>query len=276
MAILSSLHVHSIFCDGKDNPIDIVGRAISIGFKEIGFSSHNHTGYSFDTCGIREDKVEEYFCTISHLKDMYKGRISVFTGLEMESRTKGEVRPKFDSRLDYSIGSVHIFRAESGFYSVDDTPEEWIRAKKAFNDDTLSLIESYLEELTSYAEDSPFDIVGHFDLYTKFNEKCNLFDENDPLYKSLALSYLDRIAKTGKIFEVNTGAMSRGWKTIPYPASFLLERILELKSPIIVTSDSHSVDTLDYGYEETRNMLLGMGFKMQRRLTDNGWVDINL
>ncbi len=273
---LSSLHTHNTFCDGKNTIREMIESAVSLGFAAIGISSHAYTGCPFDVCGIKKDRREEYMNTVLALKEEYRGRINVFLGLELESRVLGEKRPQLDSRLDYTIGSVHLFRKNGRFYSVDNTPEEWEDALAAFGGDHLALIESYLEELASFAEESPFDIVGHYDLYTKFNEKRHLFDEESPGYKSLAVKYLDRIIDTGKIIEVNTGAMSRGWKSVPYPAFFLLERMHERGARVTLNSDSHAVDTLAYGFESALRLLREAGFTKETILTPSGWKEINL
>ena len=40
MNTLQNLHQHSIFCDGKNTPEEVVQEAIAKGFGAIGFSSH--------------------------------------------------------------------------------------------------------------------------------------------------------------------------------------------------------------------------------------------
>ena len=254
----------------------MIDEAVRLGFPSIGISSHAYTGYPFDECGIKKEKVEEYFSTVLSLKEEYRGRINVFLGLELESRVMGEKRPGIEPRLDYTIGSVHLFRKVGRFISVDNTPAEWEEALALYNGDTLSLIESYLEELVSFAEESPFDIVGHYDLYTKFNGKKALFDEDDPLYRALALKYLDRIAETGKIVEINTGAMSRGWRSVPYPAFFILEHMRKKNVPVIINSDAHSASALAFGYDTARSLALDAGYTSQYVLTPSGWKQSRL
>lgn len=272
----SSLHTHNTFCDGRNTPREMIEKAVELGFQSIGISSHAHTGYPFDVCGIRKEEEENYYSTILSLKDEYRDRIDVFLALELESRVYKETRPIIDDRLDYTIGSVHLFRKDGKFYSVDNTIDEWKSALKAFDNAPLLLVENYLEELTLFSEDSPFDIVGHYDLYTKFNEKEKLIDEDDREYRELAIKYLDRIIKTGKIIEVNTGAMSRGWRTTPYPSFFLLKHMKEKGARITINSDSHSTETLSYGYETALSLLKEAGFEKETVLTKKGWKEIPL
>lgn len=273
---MTTLHTHNTFCDGRNTVREMIDEAVRLALPSIGISSHAYTGYPFDECGIKKERVEEYFNTVLSLREEYRGRINVFLGLELESRESGEKRPRLDPRLDYTIGSVHIFRKDGRYISVDNTPKEWEEAEALYGGDSLALIESYLSELLAFAEEVPFDIVGHYDLYTKFNEKRHLFDENDRAYRALALKYLDRIAETGKIFEINTGAMSRGWRSVPYPAFFLLEHMRKKNVRIIINSDAHSSSALVSGYDTALRLALEAGYDRQYVLTDSGWREERL
>ena len=70
------------------------------------------------------------------------------------------------------------------------------------------------------------DIIGHFDLITKFNEGNALFDASDERYKSAAKAAAEALLKTPAVFEVNTGAMSRGYRDEPYPAKEILDMLI--------------------------------------------------
>lgn len=273
--IRSNLHTHSVFCDGKDTPKDIVKEAIKKGFKSIGFSSHMASGYTFDASAMKEEKVDEYFNTISNLKSKFKGKIEIYTGLELEAVIVGDKRPKIDKRLDYTIGSSHFVRKDGHHYAIDFTPESWKETVETFGGIKKVLL-SYFEDIISFSHDTPYDILGHFDLYTKFNERYPIFSEDEKWYQDMAINALEEIVKNNKIIEVNTGAISRGWRTTPYPSLFLLKRLKELNAPIIVSSDSHAKETIDFYFDETRNILYSLGFKEQMELTKEGFNSVPL
>ena len=50
------------------------------------------------------------------------------------------------------------------------------------------------------------------------------------------------LASLGVIFEINTGAMFRGYRTEPYPSLPLLRRMKELGCKIMINGDSHSTE----------------------------------
>ena len=273
MTTISNLHTHSRYCDGRNTIDEMIRAAIGAGFISIGFSGHCHTGFPDDDCQITD--VDGYFNELEQEKRKYAGTITVFKGLEMESRVSGMGRPVIDPRCDYTIGSDHLFWTKEGPYSVDYTPEEWNNALK-ITGSIEKLMECYYEELVSFAEEVPFDIVGHVDLYTKFNEGGKLFDENNPRYRDLALYYIERLAKTGKIFEVNTGAIGKGYRDTPYPSPFILKRLLELRAPVILSSDSHSASTICCHFNEAEKLLRDIGFTEQMRLSETGFISVPL
>ena len=273
MTTKSNLHTHSVFCDGRNKIEEMIQAAIKAGFVSLGFSGHGPTHFPDDDCQITD--IDGYFSELDAMKKKYAGTIEIFKGLELESRVLGGNHPTIDPRCDYTIGSDHLFWTKEGPYSVDYTPQEWLDALKA-SGSVEKLIECYFEELVSFAQAVPFDIIGHVDLYTKFNEQLHLFDDTEPWYTKMAIHYIETLAKTGKIFEVNTGAIGKKYRTTQYPAVFILRRLLELKAPIIISSDSHSTDTITCHFEETEKLLKDIGFTEQMRLTDKGFVSVPL
>ena len=83
-------------------------------------------------------------------------------------------------------------------------------------------------------------------------------------------------AKSGCIFEVNTGAISRGYRTLPYPHEELLYELKKLDAPIMVNADSHHADTLDCYFTETKAILRDVGFKKSVVLYNNEFQSVEL
>ena len=256
-----NLHTHSTYSDGKDSLRDLVEAALSLNFDSLGFSCHCHSGFPFDPCGIatKEDE-DKYIREIISLKEEYRGRIALLCGLEMESRTSYSLESVADPRLDYTIGSVHWFWKDGMEFSVDNTPEEFEKAEEFFGG-IRPLIESYYGEVMRFASYSPYTITGHLDLVTKFVEKKGWDFEDTLWYRDIASAAAEHVVKKGKAVEVNTGAISRGWRTTPYPSTFLLERLRDLGAPIVLTSDCHDKNWLDCYFNEAKDMLSALGFK---------------
>ena len=274
--IKQNLHTHSTYCDGKNTLEEMVNAAINKGFSSLGFSSHCFSNLSYDECGIKSQALyEEYLATIDTLKEKYKNEITIYKGIELESRTKDSLFPQPDSRIDYSIGSIHYFYKGNLCYEVDYKLEVLLEAKEAFGG-FRPLFESYYEEVISFANSSCYDITGHLDLVTKFSEKMNFDFEKYSWYRDIALFAAESVVKSGKIIEVNTGAISRGYRTTPYPAPFILKRLKELDAPLTVSTDSHGINSIDTKYDETVSMLSSYGFDHLYYLTPNGFKGIRI
>ncbi|MBQ2997311.1 MAG: histidinol-phosphatase [Oscillibacter sp.] len=244
---MTDLHVHTTFSDGRNTPEEVVLAAIEKGMTRLGFSDHSYTFFDEDYCMPRE-RIEEYRACIAGLKERYSDRIEILCGIEQDifsaESTEG---------YDYVIGSVHYIHVNGEYFSVDHTEEILLdAARRHFGGDLIALTEEYWRTVAQVAERTGADIIGHLDLISKFNEGGRLFDEADPRYVAAAKAAVDKLLLTGKPFEINTGAISRGYRSAPYPAGFLQEYIRARGGRFILSSDSHAAETLMYGFKNCR------------------------
>jgi len=87
---------------------------------------------------------------------------------------------------------------------------------------------------------------------------------------------LEIISLTDIIVEVNTGGISRGYVRTPYPSKWILEVCRDMNIPIILNSDSHHPDYIDFYYDEAIALLKSIGINKQRILYRNEWCDVAL
>lgn len=255
--ILRDFHVHTNFCDGTDSAEDIVQAAISRGMTHIGFSGHSHTPCDESYCMSREG-TREYVREIERLKVKYAGKIRIYCGTEQDFFSDMPT-----DGLDYVIGSVHYIEAGGEIFPIDESAEILKEAaKKHFGGDFYKLAERYFETVVKIPEKTNADIIGHFDLIAKFNEKNALFDETDPRYLKIAERAADRLIEKGAVFEINTGAIARGLRKEAYPLPLMLEYILENGGRTILSSDSHRKEDLCFGFEEYERFEMPPSFLM--------------
>ena len=108
------------------------------------------------------------------------------------------------------IASVHALETDSGLWALDDNRDRSRRMiLLAFGGDCDAAAEAYFAKVREIADLPEADIVGHFDLITKFDEPEPLYDAASPRYRRAALDAMEALARAGKVFEVNTGAVSR-------------------------------------------------------------------
>lgn len=243
-----NMHSHTCFCDGKDHPEDMVKKAIDLGFKAIGFSGHEYAKHDLEACMSRENTVK-YREEVLAAREKYKGIIKVGLGIERDYYGESDGYP-----YDYVIGSVHYIKKDGVFIGVDNTAEimeEGVR--EHFNGDYKAYVAAYYDTVADVVNKTGADIVGHFDLVTKFNEGNRYFDEHATWYKKLAIRALGELAKSRPLIEINTGAMAKGYRTRPYPDGFIIDEIKRLGLTMILSSDCHDKEKLNYGFDSFIN-----------------------
>ncbi len=267
--MLCNLHTHTSFCDGANTPEEIVASAIEKGFSSLGFSGHGYTGFDLRYC-IQD--IEGYNTEIRRLKENYKKDIQIYIGIEEDM---WELVKRED--YDYIIGSAHYIKKEGNYYSVDSGVDYVKRCLAAFDNNPVAAAESYYQNFCSYLLKRKPEIAGHFDLVTKFDEtEEGSFYLGNEDYMKLSEKYLLEAVKCGSIFEINSGAMARGYRSTPYPYENLLYILKKTDTRIIVSSDSHSCDTLDFKFDEMKAYLKDIGFKHTYVLYDNEFVKTDI
>jgi histidinol-phosphatase (PHP family) len=237
----------------------------------------------------------EYKEEILRLKDEYAGRIGVFLGLEMEMYS-----PIEPTGYEYLIGSSHYFDFGGRKVGFDRSAKVVAQViGECFGGDGLAYAREYYRNLARLPEYGDFDIIGHFDLITKFTEGwgfdqagnlvkkaafgsnrqiSDLIDTQDERYVAAWKRAIDRIfddcearykagyrnrleelgvLKAGDkpVFEINTGAISKGYRTLPYPAADQIDYIKSKGGVLVLSSDSHAAGTICSGFDEFANLV---------------------
>ena len=262
---------------------------------------------------IEPDAAKYYYAPdLQEAKDL-----RIYVGIEQDLYSARPVLRKSQGLLnegarygtfDYIIGSVHAFRlswqeirdlgsdlkrtedpgmkgivfSDEGVYIYVDYGPEALRwaIDRVFGGDPLTLCEAYFRDESLIVRDTDCDIVGHFDLLLKFNEKERMFDETAPRYRAardLALNWIfDDFRDLGHepIFEVNTGAMARGYRTVPYPSPDSLEAIRRRGGKIVINSDCHQAELLDHAFAEARDYVIKAGFRPELIDVPGGKLEI--
>lgn len=243
--MIQDLHVHSCFCDGKDEPEEIVKSAIDKGIGKLGIVTHSYTFFDRSYC-IPEDKVKTFIETINVLKEKYSDEITVLCGVEQDYYSDHPT-----DGFDYVIGSVHYLKRNGIYYPIDESREAFLKmVREGFSGDFNAMAEKYYSLESDVVKKTGADIIGHFDLITKFNEGDCLFDTGCERYVEAWKGAVDRLLQHDVPFEINTGAISRGYRKTPYPAPDMIEYIKQKKGRLMLSSDAHSKDTLSYHFED--------------------------
>ena len=247
----SDFHVHTTFSDGKNTAEEVILAAIEKGMDTVGFSDHSFTPFDTSYC-TPEERLPLYRAEIARLKEKYADKIRILCGIEQDFYSVTGT-----SEYDYAIGSVHYIRAGDDYIPVDYTLQHLLDgAQKHFGGDMISLCEEYFRTVGLFAQRKDIAFVGHFDLITKFNEGGKLFDESDPRYVCAWQDAALRLIAAGLPFEVNMGAIAKGYRTAPYPAMPIAEFICSHGGKFLLSSDCHKAENLCFQFDKWTQVYL--------------------
>lgn len=253
--IPQNLHMHSTWDDGKSTVEEMILASRDAGLASVGVSVHCPMPFENDwECPV--ERLPDYRAEVRALADKYAGSIKVYLGIEWDvSAAALDLSP-----YDYVIGSVHELPVD-GHRSVDANAETTARfLAECFGGDADAAAEMYFAEMDKVAARPEVGIVGHFDLLTKFDEQRGFFNENSPRYRRAAERAMEKLVAAGKIFEVNTGAISRGYRTTPYPSAQWLRLLREMGGRVTVSADAHHKSGVTCAFDLAERMVREAGF----------------
>lgn len=274
MSFKSNLHMHSLFSDGKSSAEEYAEEAVKQGYTSIGFSEHSFTEFDDSFCMNRENR-EKYFAAMPALKEKYAGRLEIYMGTEFDvfSDIKAEELEKYD----YVLGACHYVDVGEEKRGVDHLESVTVETiEKYFRGDAYAYCKKYFGALAKLSDIPEVDVIAHFDLVAKFNEGEKYFSETHPRYVMPALVAMERLTAAGKIIEINTGAISRGYRTTPYPSAFLLSSLYEMGGKITFSSDAHKVENMGYYFDESIKIAKECGFDHAYMLKGGKFTEVEI
>ena len=248
----SNLHTHTVFSDGKNTVEDTVRAAIEKNMVSIGISDHGYTYFDTSYC-IQKDDVAKYINEVNRVKAAYADRIEVYLGVELDGLAFLDDRELYD----YVIGDCHYIPTPSGYVAADLSKDDFCHTLyEVYGGDEVALAKAYYELYVDCVTKVRPDILGHIDLITKYS----ILDTGNKGYIDIAREALRASLAVCPVIEMNTGAISRGYRKIPYPENFLLDDIRALGGKVILSSDSHSSAALTCGFDDCLEILKSRGF----------------
>lgn len=271
MKMLQNLHTHTNFCDGKNTPEEMVRYAIEKGFTSLGFSGHSYVPFDLP-CAMDPQEMIEYKKEVLRLRNAYKDQLEIFLGTEYDINSTTD-----NSGFDYLIGACHYFEFGDDHPAIDnDAKYEKRVIDKYFGGNGMEFAKLYYKKVAEIPEHGKFDIVAHFDLVAKNCEKAELFDESSKEYRNAAFEAVEAVSAKIPFFEVNTGAIARGYRTTPYPSIPIINELKRRGMRAIITSDCHDGRFLDCHFDQAVSILRECGFEERYILTKNGFIPVAL
>ena len=278
--MLQNLHTHTHFSDGSDEPEKYVESAINKGLSSLGFSDHSPLPFE-NTFALRENQVQNYCDAISSSRVTCHA-LHIFLGMEADfipgmGHPPAYFRENFP--LDYLIGSVHLVRNgysdELWFIDGPDPATYDDGLNTLFGGDIRKGVASYYRQINEMLATCKLDIIGHLDKI-KMHNRGRFFSEADPWYTALIDETLDLVRQSGAIVEVNTRGIYKKRSDSLFPGPAILKKLLNLKIPVLISSDAHKPNEIDMLFDETAKFLSEIGFRELMNLSPSGWESVSL
>ncbi len=232
----ANYHTHTYRCKhayGEDE--EYVKSAIKAGFKELGFS--DHTPWKYDSNFVANMRMalsefDEYYASISSLKEKYKDQISIKIGLECEYFEQYMPWLKefiIEKNIDYIILGNHYYKTdEDRFYFGRHC-------------DTKDNLDLYVDEAIKAMKTGLYSYIAHPDLFMRaypvFDKACE-----EASYR------LCRAAKELQIpLEYNLAgvAYNKRFGVTNYPHPEFWKIAAKVKNDVIVGVDAHHNQSLE-------------------------------
>ncbi len=274
--IYGNYHSHSTYCDGKGSLEDYVTEALKQNLTALGFSGHAPLPFPNDWT-MKDSALKAYLTEAARLKEKYKERIELYTGLEIDyiSGLMAPADPFYASLgLDFIIGSVHVLKDTStgeypGIDYTDKDMEQLLAG--SFNEDPKHLVRTYYSRVRSMIQKGGFTFLGHMDVVKKTNIGSKYFNEHESWYYEEVLHTLEEVQSAGIMMEVNTG--NSRWQGIEsiYPSPWIIKLCGKKKIPLILNSDAHLPERLTVHFDRALEILKDAGYRETMILREGKW-----
>lgn len=280
--LISNLHTHSEFCDGRGSMEEFVNTAHERGIRILGFSSH--AAVPFDAIWtIRDGRMDEYVAAVRSAATYARERygMQVFAGFEADytagawETTCAGIQA---TGADFIIAAVHVLGEPGtpGFIHVTSNRTRFGGFLESSGRDVHGAVEEYYRLEAELVRRGGFDILAHMDIVKKINFGLPLFDEESAWYRRQVEGLLHALAERPCVVELNTGGLNRGKADTVYPAQWILAELASLRIPVTVTSDAHTPGEICGGYDAALRVLLAAGYTHTVTLGADGWVELPL
>lgn len=223
------LHTHTNYSfDSEVTMTQYAQKAVERGIDVLCFTDHIDRNKHYDT--FVDFPFEARKAQFERVKKQFEGQVELLLGFEIgEPHLHPEVmRAVYKCKPDMIIGSIHH-------------PADYEQDGKHFNRrEYEQLYNRYVREMVQFGG---FDVLGHADLPKKYFGQASDVD--------YVCATLRLCAEKGIVPEINTSSLRNGLAET-MPSLKAIEYYAKCGGKYVtINSDSHSVDDLGYGYDQT-------------------------
>jgi histidinol-phosphatase (PHP family) len=243
-------HVHTRLCNHAHGTMEqYILSAIEKGLAEICFLDHLTLDEKGCALSMGPDDVPLYLYAARRLGDIYKDRIIVKAGLEVDftpdhAATACTILERFS--FDVIGGSIH-------FVGINNIVSSKDRENGPYNQD-LAFYDQYLDLIDMMLDYSCFDVICHLDVVKKFgiHPPEEFFAKMDAV--------LDKIKYRDIAIEINTSGLSHAAGSV-YPDPAILNSCYKKRIPITFGSDAHRPEQVGRDFKKAVSILRNAGYR---------------
>jgi histidinol-phosphatase (PHP family) len=252
-------HVHTPFCPhGSPDSFEMyVERAISLNYSVITFTEHAPLPEGFvDTTpdqdsGMDPSRIKDYFDTLDSLKEKYKDKITIRSGLEVDyiegfEKETEEFLSIYGPRMDDSILSVHFLQHRGKWDCLDFSPDVFEAMMSYYGSVDEIYKRYYMTVLKSIRADLGIHKpkrIGHITLVKKFQQ---LFPASHSFSDDISL-ILQEVALRDLELDYNGAGFVKPYCGESYPSPDVVKQAHALGIKTVYGSDAHTADGLNQG-----------------------------
>lgn len=251
--MIANYHTHTVRCfHAEGNDEEYIQNALAAGLDTLGFSDHApqpFPGDYYSTMRMYPETLKEYAQSVSALREQYKGRLNIHTGLEAEyypALFPTLLQWVRDEGIEYLILGQHWPGNEQGETHM----------MKPF--DSEAPLERYCDQVIEALNTGAFTYIAHPDLPNFVGEQA-AYDRQ--------MRRLIRAAKACNTpVEINLLGMRTNRN---YPTPRFWELVAEEGCPTVLGQDAHSPDVLLDTHTEqlALDMVKKLGLSLLDRVT---------
>ena len=253
--ILWDCHTHTSFSADSDTPMEeMVLQAVRCGLSGICFTEHLDPDYPLtpDNLDFSYLDTDNYQKEFQHLKEKYRGQISLEFGIEtgLQPHLEGFYRDYLREHVfDFIIGSSHIVHGHDPYYP------DFFQGRRE-NECYMEYLESILENLAVFDH---MNVYGHIDYIVRYGPNKNSCYSYGR-YQDILDAILRILIQKGIGIELNTGGFYYGLGE-PNPCTDIIRRYRQMGGEIItIGSDAHATDKIAFAFDKAAAILQTCGF----------------
>lgn len=269
-----SYHTHTSFSDGVNSVDEMLARASSLGWSEIGVSDHmmvhknikKVSFYEFLKFHKQEKMAYDNFSEAlpafnRHAEEVRKvakkyPELKVRVGYEVDFFTYNGWLDEFKDfcrnlDYDYLLTGNHFFLSEDGECLLNISCYDSVPDNEK-NESLDNYIHRHLQTLKQAVNSKMFNFLAHIDYVRQVR------GYNKDLYSDDYTQLIEALAKNNVATELSTKGLRKSGDY--FPCSDLLHKVCAKNIPLVISDDAHCCSEVGYLFEKAENTLEGLNY----------------